>query len=704
MALGNHSRSNQLARPARRRLAAGLATIAVASGFALGGPAHAASPDLSGRAESSVLAETSAAEGSSVAAETSAPADGLLVRFDTGTSDADIRKAVSAAGGRLEESPGDTGYVKVSTGDRPAAEVQARLDSSPLVDEVGPNTIRYAAAVPNDPSFSSQSAYLQTINLPAAWDSITGNDSMTMAIVDSGVQLNHPDLAGRLVPGWDFVNRDSDPSDDFGHGTMVAGIAAASTNNGRGVAGATWAGKIMPIKVLDSRGAADDENIALGIKWAVDHGADVINLSLGGPGEGTGILQQSVDYATSRNVVVIAAAGNDGAKSVAEASAPHYPAACAGVIAVGATDAAGNHASFSSYGNWIDVVAPGEVSESPARGITTTMRGSTYGSGSGTSFSAPLVAAVAFLMRAADPNATQATISSRLIGSARDLGPAGFDAFFGAGMVDATAALAAMSGGFSSASTNGSGYWMLGQHGAVYRFGGAGFMGSAALTGGTTAADLEPTPSGRGYWVIDNVGHVFGFGDAVYLGGADGLLPGEEVTSLSATPNGGGYWIFTTRGRVFSRGNAPRLGDLAAVALNGPVLDSIPTPSGQGYYMVGSDGGIFAFGDARFAGSMGGKRLNAPVQSLVPDPDGSGYWLVASDGGVFAFEAPFRGSMGGVRLNAPVAGMVPFGNGYLMVATDGGAFNFSDQPFSGSLVGSGATQPIIAIATKAATT
>ena len=667
-----------------RRLATGLAAVIVVSRLALAGPAQAASSDP-------VLAP-----------ESSTPADGLLVRFDPGASEAAIRHAISAAGGQIDQASGDTGYSRVATGDRPAGAIQAALDRSPLVSEVGPNTIRYAAAVPNDPNYSAQNGYLQAMNLPDAWNTTTGNDSLILAIIDSGVQLTHPDLAGRLVPGWDFVNNDADPSDDFGHGTMVAGIAAASTNNGRGVAGATWRGKIMPIKVLDSRGAADDENIARGIKYAVDHGANVINLSLGGPGEGTGILQQFVDYATSRNVVVVAAAGNDGDKSVLEATAPHYPAACAGVIAVGSISAAGNHSSFSSYGNWVDVVAPGESIVSttlPTRSNNFT----SYGGGSGTSFSAPLVASVAFLMRSADPNASQATISSRLIASSRDLGPAGFDSVYGTGMVDASAALAAVSGGFSSASTNGSGYWMLGQQGAVYRFGGAGFMGSAALTGGATAADLEPTPSGRGYWVVDNVGHVFGFGDAGYFGGADALLPGEQVTSLSTTPNGGGYWIFTTKGRVFSRGNAPRVGDLATVALNGPILDSIPTPSGQGYYMVGSDGGIFAFGDARFAGSMGGRRLNAPVQSLVPDLDGSGYWLVASDGGVFAFDAPFRGSMGGIRLNAPVTGMVPFGNGYLMVATDGGAFNFSNQPFSGSLASGGATQPIVAIATKAAT-
>src|SRR5437762_10064245 len=161
----------------------------------------------------------------------------------------------------------------------------------------------------------------------------------------------------------------------------------------------------MPVKVLDSTGKADDDNIAAGIKWAVDHGARVINLSLGGPGAGTGILQQYVDYATSRNVVVVAAAGNDGNESFEVATAPHYPAACNGVIAVGATDAVGNHAPFSSYGNWVDVVAPGETNANV--GIWSTMRGSSYGAGSGTSFSSPLVAAVAFLMRTADPNASQ---------------------------------------------------------------------------------------------------------------------------------------------------------------------------------------------------------------------------------------------------------------------------------------------------------
>jgi subtilisin family serine protease len=666
----------------RRRLVGGLTAAVLVSGLVLAGPVRASSSD------------GSSADG---------PAEGLLVRFDDSASATAVERAVAAAGGSIDDVAGATGVVRVSTGSGSAAAVQAALAASPVVDMVEPNRTRRASLAPNDPRYAGQAGYLQAVRLPDAWNTTTGNDAMILAIIDSGVQQSHPDLRSRLVPGYDFVNNDANPEDDFGHGTMVAGIAAASTNNGQGVAGAAWQGRIMPIKVLDSQGQANDDDIAAGITYAVDRGASVINLSLGGPGA-SNTLQAAVNYATSRNVVVIAAAGNDGQDSdVRKRTLEHFPAACAGVVAVGSTDTSGNHSPFSSYGNWIDVVAPGQANSTV--GISTTTRNSGYGTGSGTSFSSPLVAAIAFLMRSADPNANQATIALRLIATARDLGTPGVDSVFGSGMVDAVAALDA-SGGFSSASSNGSGYWMLGQGGAVYRFGGAGFLGDVTryLTGGTIAADLEPTGSGAGYWIADSAGNVFAFGDARHHGGAAGQLrAGEQVTSLSSTPSGNGYWLFTTVGRVFGFGAAAHLGDLGHLRLNGPVLDSVPTPSGHGYYMVGSDGGIFAFGDARFIGSMGGVRLNAPVQSLVPDPDGNGYWLVAADGGVFAFAAPFRGSMGGIRLNAPVTGMVPFGDGYLMVATDGGAFNYSNQTFSGSLGGNASAQPIIAVATKAAT-
>ena len=616
--------------------------------------------------------------------------DTLLVRFRPGGE-----AKAERLGAEVEGSVDGTGYTVVSTEGRSVEEMQERLEESGAAVEVEPNHIRRAFAVPNDPGYSAwQSSYLQAVGLPEAWDLNPGSDDLTIAILDSGVDFDHPDLAGRLLPGYDVVNRDGNPSDDQGHGTMVAGIAGAMTNNGTGVAGGAWRGKILPVKVLDSDGSATDADIAFGMVWAVDRGADVLNLSLGGPGASS-TLQQAVDYATSRGVVVIAAAGND------HTTEAHYPAAARGVIAVGATDNAGNLASFSNYGSWVDMTAPGVNLTS-----TTLGNGATYGRANGTSFSAPLVAAAALLLRSADPHASSATLSDRLRASALDLGVAGFDSVFGAGLLDAGAALR-LTSGLTGASLTGtgpklgvsSGYWMLGGEGRVDSFGAATYLGDPSqLPGG--AADLEPTPTRGGYWIVGRLGDVYAYGNAPYFGAvvASRLRPGELVTSLSATPSGHGYWIFTTAGRVFGFGDAGFVGDMAGATLNGPVLDSIPTTTGKGYFMVASDGGIFAFGDAVYAGSMGGRALNAPVQSLVPDTDGSGYWLVASDGGIFAFDAPFLGSMGGTPLNAPVTGMVAFGNGYLMVGTDGGVFNFSDKPFAGSLGAVPPANPIVAVA------
>ena len=627
------------------------------------------------------------------------PEDTLLVRFRPGSA-AEARADVAEAGAEVEGAIPHTGFSVVSTGGRPADEVRRELEASGAIEEVEPNRVRLAAAVPDDSAYSWQSPYFQAVGLPEAWDMMRSTDSLVLAVLDSGVDLDHPDLVDRLVPGWDFVNNDPVPDDDFGHGTMVAGVAGATTNNGRGVAGAAWGGRIMPIKVLDARGRASDQNIASGITWAVNHGADVVNLSLGGPGS-SATLQAAVDYATARNVIVVAAAGND-ANSIR-----HYPAACDGVIAVGATETDGKLATFSNYGSWIDINAPGVA-------IATTMRGGgeAYGLNSGTSFAAPLVAGVAVLLRAAAPSASVAALADRLRATTSDLGPVGFDSFYGSGFLDAEAALRLTVGPGSSGAGTGavggqpgvrSGYWTLGTEGRVYSFGSASHLGDGIgfVPPSTTAVDIEPVAGGGGYWIAAANGAVYTFGNALYLGGlAPGRLHGgESVTSMSATPTGLGYWLFTTSGRVFGFGDAPFVGDMAGTPLNGPVLDSIPTPTGRGYYMVGSDGGIFTFGDADYAGSMGAQRLNAPVQSLVPNPGGSGYWLVAADGGIFSFgDAPYRGSMGGVRLNAPVTGMVAFGNGYLMVATDGGVFNFSDRPFSGSLGGAPPPAPIVAVA------
>jgi hypothetical protein len=242
------------------------------------------------------------------------------------------------------------------------------------------------------------------------------------------VDTTHPDLAGRTVAGYNVVDPSSAPSDTAGHGTFVAGVIAANTNNGAGVAGVVWNGRVMPVKVF-AGASAFDSDVATGIVWAVDHGARVINLSLGGP-QPSDLLHAAVQYAANRDVVVVVAAGNSGDNT------PQYPAAFPEVIAVGATDPAGQRVDFSTYGDWLDVAAPGF-------NITSTYLNGGYATGAGTSFAAPIVSGIAALVRAQNPALTQAQVGDRLRTSARDAGPRGIDPYYGYGVIDAARALGA---------------------------------------------------------------------------------------------------------------------------------------------------------------------------------------------------------------------------------------------------------------------
>ena len=535
----------------------------------------------------------------------------------------------------------------------------------------------WPASTPNDPGYAtSQAAYLNAINLPSAWDETTGSDSVVIAVLDSGVDAAHPDLAGRLIPGWNVVAGNDDTNDLRGHGTKMAGIIGAVTNNGLGVAGVAWAAKIMPVKVTRNSGAATDGDVASGIIWAVDHGAKVINISLSARIENN-VLQGAVDYANARDVVVVTAAGNSGS------DVPEAPGGCRGVVAVGATDASGHRTPFSNFGGWVDVNAPGVdlfTTEAGSAGYTTV---------SGTSAATALVSGVAVLLRAAHPDAGQADIADRLRRSAFGRGPVGIEGVDASGVVDAAAALRVPPRPRRSGPVSG-GYLMVGSEGKVDAFGDATYFGDVwGDLGGARATSLETAPSGNGYWILDEDGHVFAFGAVRRYGelAATQRAPNEKAVALGAIPGDAGYRIFTDTGRVFSFGWAQNFGDLSGVRLNRPIVAAAGTPTGRGYIMVADDGGVFTFGDARFAGSMGGRRLNAAIRSVALDRDGTGYWLGATDGGVFAFDAPYRGSLGSTRLNAPIVGMATCGGGYFLVASDGGVFNFSDCPFYGSLAG-----------------
>jgi subtilisin family serine protease len=342
----------------------------------------------------------------------------LLVRFDDAATDAEIDAHLEAVGAAVDHTVRGTDWVVVDTAPGELDDSARALETDDTVDSVTYNRRRSVESVPNDPGYPIQSASLSALHVESAWN-VTRGAGVTIAILDTGVDLDHPDLAAHLVAGRDIVNGDNDPNDDFGHGTLVAGAAAAVANNGIGVTGVAGDASIMPVKVLGASGTGWDDDIAAGITWATDHGADVINLSLGGPGD-SAVLDDAVAYAAAHDVVVVGASGNS------NTSVPNYPAAIDAVIAVGATDASSTAAWFSGRGWWVDVAAPGINILSTARGT-----GATYATATGTSLSSPLVSGVVALMRAHNPSATAAQVAATLRATARDRGPHGNDPVYG---------------------------------------------------------------------------------------------------------------------------------------------------------------------------------------------------------------------------------------------------------------------------------
>lgn len=276
------------------------------------------------------------------------------------------------------------------------------------------------------------------IDAVTAWD--TTQNGVKVAILDCGINESHPDLAGKVVDRKDFTNSASGTDDVYGHGTHVAGIVAAVTNNGVGVAGVCPECSLLNGKVLDDSGTGDYSWVANGIIWAADNGAKVINLSLGGPASST-TLQNAVNYAWNRGVVVVAAAGNSNDSSYT------YPAAYINAIAVAATDNQDNRASFSSYGSqWVDVAAPGDY-------IYSTWKNSSshydpqpecdltvcYKYASGTSMSTPMVAGVAGLVWTSNYNQSASSVRTRIESTADKI--PGTGTYWSAGRVNAANAV-----------------------------------------------------------------------------------------------------------------------------------------------------------------------------------------------------------------------------------------------------------------------
>jgi thermitase len=290
------------------------------------------------------------------------------------------------------------------------------------VEYAEPHYIYLQNEVPNDLLYLSYQWNLPAIQTEKGWQLSQGNENIVIAVIDSGVDLDHPDLVHRLKKGYNVLADNTLPEDDNGHGTHVAGIIASETNNREGVAGITWFNQIMPIKALNSEGYGSSFDVAKGIIWAVDHGAQIINLSLGNyqPSE---LLQEAVRYAYERGVVIVAASGND------NSSQPSYPAAYPEVLSVGAITSDGSRAEFSNYGAYLDVVAPGT-------NIPSTFVHHRYAALSGTSMAAPHVSALAGLIRSLNPRLSNIEVMDIIKKNTVDLGAPGQDVLFGSGLIN----------------------------------------------------------------------------------------------------------------------------------------------------------------------------------------------------------------------------------------------------------------------------
>ncbi|OKH18018.1 S8 family peptidase [[Limnothrix rosea] IAM M-220] len=284
--------------------------------------------------------------------------------------------------------------VYVAEGNEKLLQALRKSDLIKSTEYIEPNYIYRTFATPNDPDYAKQ-WNLRSINVEQAWTENRG-EGITVAVIDTGVS-RVPDLEKtEFVKGYDFVGDRPEANDDVGHGTHVAGTIAQSTNNGYGVAGIAYNAKIMPIKVLGANGGGTISDIAEGIKFAADNGADVINMSLGGGGASR-LMQEAIDYAYRKNVVVIAAAGN------ANQNSASYPARYPKVIGVSAIDAAGIKAPYSNYGAGIDITAPGggESGGILQETIDPSSGAAVFQDYKGTSMASPHVAGVAAMIKAA---------------------------------------------------------------------------------------------------------------------------------------------------------------------------------------------------------------------------------------------------------------------------------------------------------------
>jgi subtilisin family serine protease len=392
----------------------------------------AVAPILAGLALAAQAAPSDNARGAVPAGMSAYATNRLLIQPRAGLSADNLAKILKVHQGRARRlGKSDLHLVDLPNG--AALAVAKILERHPQLKLVELDRLVLSTGLPNDPYLGSE-WHLNKVGAPTAWDSAGGmGDGVKIAILDSGVDGGHPDLAGNLIPGYNFMDWNYDTSDSCGHGTAVAGTAAAVSNNSSGVAGVAGKAKIMPVKIASYNSTyggcyAYYSTVASGINFAADNGARVINVSYVGIAASQAVLN-AAQYAKSKGSLVFASAGNNGRDEGLTPSTAF--------VMVSATDENDNLASWSSYGSFVTISAPGT-------NIWTTNNGSGYGQWNGTSFASPLTAGVAALMMSANPSADNLTIESLLYATAIDRGAAGRDPYFGYGRVNAAAAVQAV--------------------------------------------------------------------------------------------------------------------------------------------------------------------------------------------------------------------------------------------------------------------
>ncbi|HET9443108.1 MAG TPA: S8 family serine peptidase [Acidimicrobiales bacterium] len=654
----------------------------------------------------------------------------VFVKLAGGAGAAKAGEVLARHGLTAEARAGGTGFLAVATRGRSPEALRRRLEVDADVEAVSLSYVRRAAYAPSD-LLLSQQLEQAVARFPQAWDVVRDASSVVVAVLDSGVDLDHPDLAAQLVAGADVVGAgDGDPSDELGHGTAVAGIIGATADNGIGIAGGAFDTLIMPVRVLDAEGAGSDEDVIEGIDWAVANGADVINMSLGGPGDNRA-LGAAVQRARDAGVVVVAATGNGDGPYL------NYPAAHDGVVGVAAADSSGRLAYFSNYGSSADITAVGVSVRS-----TSLVAGpfEAYGDGAqgtGTSFAAPQVAAAAALLRAQNPGWTVAQVESRLLATARDAGPSGFDEYYGAGLLDAYAAVGGPAqaplppeagDAFEPNDTAGTAAVIGATASAtIAPEGDVDWFATDVAGTGTLTVQVSPPPPPYAFpdqgmdpmlWIFDSGGTLRGSVD-------DYGLDDDEVLSVPAAGPGRYYvavanWLGSTRGGTYTvtvtapapaptttapvpttappapTTTAPPAPTTTAPPPPPPTAPAAPAPARSGYWMVGAGGDVYAFGDSPWLGNASVGASEAV--DLEPTPTGAGYWVVDGAGRVSAFgDAPYLGGVEGMVAGerATSVSRTPSGRGYWVFTSLGRVFSRGDAPFLGDMSGTRLNGPVL---------